>query len=148
MPGRVQDDHRTGVDQTVDRGWLQPGGDPGLAVGPDDRVGVPVGDIRRDARHGEHGRRGGQADGAVDAARRGCGRVIIGQWVAVGAEPAADCSGRLVLLVSSMYRTQVGPDGTGVGHGLLLHDRLGGIWEIASGANLPEPVPTELKQSL
>ena len=38
--------------------------------------------------------------------------------------------------------------GTGAGHGLLLRDRLGGIWEAASGANRPEPVPTELKQSL
>ena len=127
---------------------LEPGGDPGLAVGPDDRVGVPVGDIRRDARHGEHGRRGGQADGAVDAARRGCGRVIAGRRVAVGAEPAADCSGRLCLPGGSAYRTQIGPGETGVGHGLLLRDRLGGIWEVASGANRPEPGPTELKQSL
>ena len=78
-------------------GGLEPGGDPGLAVGPDDRVGVPVGDIRRDARHGEHGCRGGQADGAVDAARQGCGRVIASRWVAVSAEPAADCFGRLCL---------------------------------------------------
>jgi hypothetical protein len=30
-------------------------------------------------------------------------------------------------------------------HGLLLHDRLGGIWEVASSVNRPEPVPTELK---
>jgi hypothetical protein len=37
---------------------------------------------------------------------------------------------------------------SGVEHGLLLRDRLGGIWEVASGANQPEPVPTELKQSL
>ena len=66
----------------------------------------------------------------------------------VGAEPAADWFGKLVLLVSSAYRTQIVPGETGVGHGLLLHDRLGGIWEIASGANLPEPAPTALKQSL
>ena len=148
MPCRIQDGHRAGVNEAVDRGRLQLGRDPGLAVGPDDRVGVPVGDIRRDARHSEHGRRGGQADGAVDAARQGFRRVIIGQWVAVGTGPAAACFGELVLLVSSVYRTQIVPGVTGVGHGLLLHDRLGGIWEIASGANLPEPVPTELKQSL
>ena len=109
---------------------------------------MPVGDIRRDARYGEHGGRGGQADGAVNAACLGCGRVIAGRRVAVGAEPAADCFGNLVLLVSSAYRTEIVPGETWVGHGLLLHDRLGGIWEIASGANLPEPVPTELKQSL
>jgi hypothetical protein len=88
---------RTGVDQAVDRGRLQPGGDPGLAVGPDHHVRVSVGDVRRDARHGEHGRRGGQADGAVDAAHQGNGRVIIAQQVAVGAEPAADCIGKLFL---------------------------------------------------
>ena len=140
--------HRADVDQAVDRGRFEPGADAGLAVCPDDRVGVPVGDIRRDARHGKHVHRGGQADGAVDAARQGCGRVIIGQWVAASAEPAADCFGKLVLLVSSAYRTQIGPGGTGVGHGLLLRDGWGGIWEIASGANLPEPVPTEPKQSL
>jgi hypothetical protein len=68
--------------------------------------------------------------------------------VAVGAAPAADCCGKLFLLVGRADRTEIGPGETGVGHGLLLHDRLGGIWEIASGANLPEPVPTELKQSL
>ena len=66
----------------------------------------------------------------------------------VGAEPAADCFGKLCLLVGSAYRTEIGPGETGVGHGLLLRDRLGGIWEVASGANRPEPVPTELKQSL
>src|SRR6478736_259929 len=90
----------------------------------------------------------GQADGAVDAARRGCRQVIAGRRVAVGAEPAVDCSGTLCLRVGSGYRTQVGPGETGVGHGLLLRDRLGGIWEAASGANCPEPRPTELKQSL
>jgi hypothetical protein len=103
-----------------------------------------VGDIRRDARHGEHGRRRGQADGAVDAARQGYGRVIIAQRVG----GAADSFGKLVLLVVCAYRTQIGPDETEVGHGLLLHGRLGGIWEVASGANRPEPVSTELKQSL
>lgn len=145
MPCRVQHNHRAGVDQAVDRGGLEPGGDPGLAVGPDDGVGVPVGDIRRDARHGEHGRRRGQADGAVDAARQGYGRVIIARWVAGGAEPAAGCFGKLILLVGSAYRTEIGPGETGAGHGLLLRDRLGGIWEVASGANRPEPVPTALK---
>jgi hypothetical protein len=93
-------------------------------------------------------RRRGQADGAVDAARQGCGRVIIAQWVAVGAEPAGDCFGKLIPLGGSTYRTKIGAGGTGVGHGLLLDGRLGAIWEAASGANRPEPVPTELKQSL
>src|SRR5271165_4359192 len=78
----------------------------------------------------------------------GCGQVIAGRRVAVGAEPAADCSGRLCLRVGSEYRTQVGPGETGIGHGLLLRDRLGGIWEAASGVNCPEPGPTELKQSV
>ena len=68
VPCRVQHHHRTGVNETVDGGRLQPGGDPALSVCPDDRVRVPVGDICRDGRHGEHGRRRGQADGAVDAA--------------------------------------------------------------------------------
>ena len=86
--------------------------------------------------------------GAVDAARHGRGRVITAQWVAVGAEPAADCFGTLILLSGSANRTEIGPGETGAGHGLLLRDRLGGIWEVASGANRPEPVPTELKQSL
>ena len=124
---------------------VEPGGDPGLAVGPDDRVGVPVGDIRRDARHGEHGHHGGQADGAVDATRPVCGRLIAHQWVAVSAEPAADCFGKLCPPGNSAFRTQVGPGDAGIGHGLLLGHRLGGIWEIASGANWPEPRSTELK---
>jgi hypothetical protein len=74
----------------------------------DDRVGVPVGDIRHDACHGEHGRCGGQADGAVNAGRQGCGVVIIAQSVAVGAEPAADCFGDLFLSGSGVYRTEIG----------------------------------------
>ena len=147
VPRRVQHDHRTGVHQPVDRGGLEPGGDSGLAVCPDDGVGVPLGDVRRDARHGDHGYGGGEADGAVDAACQGRGRVIIAQR-AVGAEPAADCFGTLVLLGGSANRTEIGPGETGAEHGLLLRDRLGGIWEGASGANRPEPVPTELKQSL
>jgi len=57
----------------------------------------------------------------------------------------ADCFGKLILLVGSAYRTEIGSGETGVGHGLLLHDRLGGIWEIASGANRPEPALTGLK---
>ena len=104
--------------------------------------------MRRDARHGEHGRRGGQADGAVCAARRGCGVVIIAQRVTVGAEPAAECFGKLFLPVGSAYRTQIGLGGIWIGPGLLLRDRLGGIWEAASGANRPEPGPTELKWSV
>jgi|HubBroStandDraft_2_1064218.scaffolds.fasta_scaffold480611_2 hypothetical protein len=65
--------------------------------------------------------------------------------VAGGGKPAADYLGKLILLAGSAYRTEIGPGGTGAGHGLLLRDRLGGIWEVASGANRPEPVPTELK---
>jgi hypothetical protein len=117
-------------------------------VGEDDRVGVPIGDIRRDACHGEHGRRGGQADDAVDAAHRGYGRVIAGRCVAVGGEPVAGCFGMLCLLCGSAYRTQIGPGDSGMGHRLLLGQRLGGIWEIASGANCREPRSTELKWSV
>ena len=57
----------------------------------------------------------------------GRGRVIIAQRVAAGAAPAAACSGRSCLPGSSVYRTQIGPGESGIGHGLLLHDRLGGI---------------------
>ena len=110
---------------------------PGLAVCPDDSAGVPVGDIRRDARNGEHGHGGGEADSAVNAARQGRGRVIIAQWVTGSAEPAADCFGKLFLLGGSANRTEIGPGETGAGHGLLLRDWLGGIWEAASGANRP-----------
>ena len=78
----------------------------------------------------------------------GRGRVIVARWVAGGAEPAAGCFGRLFLSGGNAYRTEIGPGETGAGHGLLLRDRLGGLWEVASGANRPEPVPTELKQSL
>jgi hypothetical protein len=52
------------------------------------------------------------------------------------------------LLGDGAYRTEIGPGETRVGHGLLLRDRLGGIWEAASGANRPEPGPTGLKQSV
>jgi hypothetical protein len=48
-------------------------------------------------------------------------------------------------VVGSAYRTDIGLGESGAGHGLLLRDRLGGNWEIASGANRPEPLPTELK---
>jgi hypothetical protein len=116
-------------------------------VGPDDSVGVPVGDICRDARHGEHGHGGGQADAAVDATRPGRGRVIIVP-VAGGAESAAGCFGKLILLAGSANRTQIGLCETGAGHGLLLLAGWEEIWEIASGANRPEPGPTGLKQSL
>jgi hypothetical protein len=57
-------------------------------------------------------------------------------------------SGKLCLLGSSAYRTEIGSCEMGVEHVLLLHGRLGGIRKAASGANRPEPVPTELKQSL
>jgi hypothetical protein len=36
----------------------------------------------------------------------------------------------------------------GIGHKLLLHDQLGGIWEVATSANRPEPLPTGPKRSL
>ena len=71
---------------------------------------------------------------------------VAAQRAAVGGEPAAECLGRL-FLGGSAYRTEIGPGETGAGHGLLLRDRLGGIWEVASGANRPEPGPTELKWS-
>jgi hypothetical protein len=78
----------------------------------------------------------------------GYGRVIAGQRVAVGAAHAAGRSADSPMRCDRTYRTNIGPGETGAGHGLLLHDRLGGIWEVASGANHPEPLPTELKQSL
>jgi hypothetical protein len=68
--------------------------------------------------------------------------------VAGGAKPAADCLGKLIVLVGSAYRTHAGPGKTGVGHGLLLRDRLGGILGGRIRCNRPEPVPIELKQSL
>jgi short-subunit dehydrogenase len=40
----------------------EPGGDTALTVRADDGVGVPVRNVRRDARHGQDGNRGGQAD--------------------------------------------------------------------------------------
>jgi hypothetical protein len=49
----------------------------------------------------------------VDADRQGYGRVIIAQWGACGAESAAGCFGKLILLVGSAYRTQIGPGETG-----------------------------------
>jgi hypothetical protein len=85
---------------------------------------------------------------AVDTARHGYVPVIIVQRVAVGAAHAAGRSADSPLRCDRTYRTNIGPGETGAGHGLLLHDRLGGIWEAASDANRPEPVPTELKQSL
>ena len=68
---RVEVDHRAGVDEAVDRGRLQPGGDAGLAVRADDGVGVPVRDVRRDAGHGQDGDRCGHADRPVHAWHRG-----------------------------------------------------------------------------
>ncbi len=66
---------------------------------------MPVGDLCRDACHGKHGRRCGQADRAVDAVRQGRGRVIIARWAAGGPEPAADYFGKLFLLGGSANRT-------------------------------------------
>ena len=71
VPRRVQDDHAGRVHQAVDRGGFELGGHAGLAVLADDGVGVPVGDVRRDARHGEHDGRRGDADRAVHAAADG-----------------------------------------------------------------------------
>jgi hypothetical protein len=117
-------------------------------VCPDDSIGMPVGDIGGDARHGEHGHGGGQADSAVDAVRRGRGRVITpnGQPSALNPPQTALASSSGSSAVAIEQRS--GPGETGAGHRLLLRDRLGGIWEVASGANRPEPVLTELKQSL
>ena len=71
VPCGVQDDHAGRVHQAVDRGGLQKGSDPSLPVLADHGVGVPVRDIRRDARHGEHDRRRGYANRAVRAAANG-----------------------------------------------------------------------------
>jgi len=109
---------------------------------------VPVGNIGRDGRHGQHGRCGGEADGAVDAARHGQVPVIAGQRVVVGAARAAGCSSGSPLRDDRTYRTEIGLGETGPDMGSSSMTGLGGIWEAASGANLPEPVPTELKQSL
>jgi len=65
--------------------------------------------------------------------------------------PPTNCAGcfrELRVLGGSADRTNIGPAEIGVVHGLLLHGRLGGIWEAASGANRPEPLPTELNWSL
>jgi hypothetical protein len=50
--------------------------------------------------------------------------------------------------VGSAYRTEIGLGETITRHGLLLRVRLGGIWEVASGANRPEPLSTGLKWSV
>jgi len=76
-----------------------------------------------------------------------CEPVVGGQRAALGAERAAGCSGTVHVRRDGANRTDIGSRETGAGHGLLLSGRLGGIWEAASGANRPEPVPTELKQS-
>ena len=103
---------------------------------------------KRDGRHRQHSCCRGEADGAIDAARREFVPVIVGQLVAVGAEHAAGRCSDSPLRSDRAYRTDIGPGETEAGHGLLLHNRLGGIWEVASDTNRPEPGPTELKQSL
>jgi hypothetical protein len=70
VPGRVEVHHRAGVDEAVDRGRLQPGGDAAFAVRADDGVRVPVRDVRRDACHGQDSNRGGHADGPVHSGHR------------------------------------------------------------------------------
>jgi len=52
-------------------GWFQPGGEATLAMGPDDRVGVPVRHIRGDARHREYSDRRGDANKPVDSVSHG-----------------------------------------------------------------------------
>ncbi len=64
-------DHRGRVHQAVDRGGLQRGRHAALAVLADHGVGVPVGDVRRDPRHGEHDGRRGRADRGVRLAADG-----------------------------------------------------------------------------
>ncbi len=61
QPGRV----------AAARGWFQPGGEATLAVGPYDRVGVPVRHIRGDARHREYSDRRGDANKPVDSVSHG-----------------------------------------------------------------------------
>jgi hypothetical protein len=61
---------------------------------------------------------------------------------------AAGCFRELRFFGGSVNRTDIGSAEIRVVHGLLLHGRLGGIWEAASGANRPEPLPTELNKSL
>jgi hypothetical protein len=85
---------------------------------------------------------------ATDITSRRCEQVITGQRVAVAAEHCADFIVEFCLLGGNIYRTEIGPGETRAGHELLLGHRLGGIWEAASGANCPEPRPTELKQSI
>jgi hypothetical protein len=77
--------------------------------------------------------------------RHRCERVITGRRIAVGAERTARRVGELWLPGGSAFRTEIGPGDARAGHGLLLCDQLGGIWEAASGANRPEPASTELK---
>jgi hypothetical protein len=87
-------------------------------------------------------------ESACDIARQGSERVIADQRTVVSAVQAGDRISDLCLLGGGTYRTKIGSSETKAGHGLLLHDWLGGIWEVASGANRPEPLPTELNQSL
>jgi hypothetical protein len=108
---------------------LQPGGDPGLAVCADDSVGVPVGDICRDSCYGQHGCCGGEADGVVDTARHGYVPVIVVQRAAVGAAHAAGALPILPCDATAPIEQISGRVKPGSGHGLLLRDRLGGIWE-------------------
>jgi hypothetical protein len=83
-------------------------------------------------------------DAPIAAGQR---QAVIGQRAAVGVGHGAGCFRELGLLGDSADRG-IGPAEIGVGHGLLLHGRLGGIWEAASGANHPEPLSTELNQNL
>jgi len=71
----------------------------------------------------------------------------------VGGWPSALCPLRAISAGSACstaarieYRS--GRVAAGIGHGLFLDHRLGGIWEAASSANRPEPRPTEPNQSV
>jgi hypothetical protein len=82
VPRGVQDDHRGRVHQAVDGARFQHGRHSALAVLADHGVGVPVGDVRGDPRHGEHDGRRGRADRSVrpafTAGRRGSSVVSVG----------------------------------------------------------------------
>jgi hypothetical protein len=57
---------------------------------------IPVVVVQHEARRHE---------AAGGSARHGCGRIIAGQRIAIGAEPSLDCVGELWLLGGDAYRT-------------------------------------------
>jgi hypothetical protein len=70
-----------------------------------------------------------------------------GRQHASGAESTGDITRRRCER-DGACRTHAGLGEPGVRNGLLLRDWLGGIWEVASGANRLEPGPTELNRGL